>query len=324
MAVFDHMVRPSVKPDVRAMAETIHSGLCSDVALGQPNHDYLRAREDRNLRELDREVREFVSRHGSLALQLAVEHWFTAVASREAVMDAVVPFSHRESSDWLRGVLEKGDGPFGLGLMQLQKAMNDVGVVLGPTVHDQLLAAVRELTRAPDTEPEPRPEFAIADLLWPVTQAETALQHWLAHLGGVAPDQAAWELFALRENAFAVVTRSALRGRSADRDRLEAAVAARVQIRSSTAEPMADPDLWHTTREIRYFKSIPTQSTPGRRFKAEWLHLVRRTFGRCFENHVRRVELIGGKEYDTALLSIVRILVPSPGVDAAPDGEWAR
>ena len=135
MSIFKRIASVFARPDHEIMAGSIGDRLSR--AFGHLN----KAEQQeaiQELRGLSQDVSAFVERGSTSELKRAVEHWALHGTMRgESATIVATFFADNDSIRKLAALVREGDASHGVGLIWLQEAFNEAGLIMGPTIHDQ-------------------------------------------------------------------------------------------------------------------------------------------------------------------------------------------
>ena len=146
----------------------------------------------------------------------------------------------------------------------------------------------------------PDPIARIADILCPETDAESSLRARLAELTGASPDRAAWELFALRDHALAVIYSLLYEGRNVPGD-LTTTLLTMLEPRAVLVPSPPLVEEWRVSRDVLYTGVMPgEEERPFAEIWKDWTERVGHCFAGTFDTPDTGAGELGALEYDKA------------------------
>jgi len=251
---------------------------------------------------LDAAILKFVKEHDANEVYASVSHWAAHLATEGEVLRIAAYFANSGGFRDVVQALGQEGGEAGGGLLLFQEGLNESGIVMSPSLLDSMRAR-----SAKEREPEPTLDLeqriaALAELLWPESDAEKDLRKEVARLAGVEQHIAAWELFALRAHGFTLGSRIAFGEREDRQEVLEKAVHRLIEPRVRGLRPMDDPKRWNDARQQRYLQALEDSSANRQYGSVRWLEEIRKAFQESLGKDDARLGQIGGAEFDRVLI----------------------
>ena len=298
MGILQRIVGRLTGPDPVAMARRI--GRCLDrqaEAVDRSDNDAVTAA----LRDLDREVLEFVKIHHTGPLYAAVGYWAAHIAKgNQALIVAAFFFDHSALGELVDAF--RTDGPAaGTGLILFEEGLNRAGLTMSPSYLDKTRARFEKAPPAPSD-----PLAALAEVLWPISERETQLREGLAKGTGLSVNTVAWELFAVRDAGFEMGSKFGLEDMGRQ-DILEKKVLPLIDRRLGDVPTLTNLKEWYIGRQHLYERAIKDLEGPSNAAVVRWLERVRSTFQSCLGSENPGVGQIGGAEYDRAMSRTMEI-----------------